>query len=123
MIPSRIHIAYSLRARFDSTLTLEHIEVLELDGSMGPVCKTAELSLKGLIGSRVGSGFGAKAKEVTRGPNSCMHFLPLLQQISTAAFRAQQVLILESEGKEAFIEHNKKTYRDRCVGYSVRGSK
>lgn len=101
---------------FNEDLVLTSIQVDKMVGSMGKVCYSAIESLKELLGVQVGKGFGKKAREIS-GPDSCVHFTTLLQQMAETAFRCDQVKILQKDGKEAFLKYNQGIFKGKCVGY------
>lgn len=101
---------------FDEDLVLTSIRVDKMVGSRGKVCYLAIESLKELLGVQVGKGFGKKAREIS-GPDSCIHFTTLLQQMAETAFRCDQIRVLQEDGEEAFLKHNQEIFKGKCVGY------
>jgi hypothetical protein len=107
---------FSITGEFDEHLVLRKIRVNRMEGSRGDICYPAKETLQALVGIQVGKGFTTKVREIS-GPNSCMHFPALLQQMATTAFRCRQIEILRTKGKEAFIKSNQALFKGKCVGY------
>lgn len=101
---------------FNEDLVLTSIRLDKMIGSRGEICHQAGKSLQALVGIQVGKGFGKKVREIS-GPDSCVHFTTLLQQMAETAFRCGQIKVLQSDGEKAFLDYNQTLFRGKCVGY------
>ncbi len=101
---------------FNEDLVLTSIRLDKMVGSKGKICHQAGESLKALVGIQVGKGFGKKTREIS-GPDSCVHFTTLLQQMAETAFRCEQIKVLQSDGEKAFLDYNQTLFKGRCIGY------
>jgi hypothetical protein len=103
---------------FGRDLVLRSIHVTDQQGSRGDLCQMARNSLNDLVGERVGHGFREAIRRACK-CCSCMHYPAMLEQMSTAAYRAQSVELFEREGRDAFLRENQLRFSGRCVGYSA----
>lgn len=108
---------FNIIGTFDEELVLQAIQVDKIEGSMGSICAPAKNSLQKLVGVQVGKGFNRQVRNLS-GPDFCMHFPAMLQQMASTALRCKQIKILQCKGKDAFLRANKTLFKGKCVGYS-----
>lgn len=117
IIEPAIKYEFRITGTFNENLVLQSLQVDKMEGSMGAICAPAKDSLQALVGVQVGQGFTKRVRKLS-GPDFCMHFPAMLQQMASTALRCKQIKILQSEGKAAFLRANKSLFTGRCVGYS-----
>ena len=117
IIEPAMQYEFGITGTFDEELVLQALKVDKMEGSMGVICAPAKASLQALVGVQIGHGFTKRVRQLN-GPDFCMHFPAMLQQMASTALRCKQIQILQSEGKEAFLRANKDLFKGRCVGYS-----
>jgi hypothetical protein len=117
IIEPAMQYEFRITGTFDEDLVLKALHVDKMEGSMGAICTPAKVSLQTLLGVQVGKGFTKRVRQLS-GPDFCMHFPAMLQQMASTALRFKQIKILQSEGKTAFLRANKILFKGRCVGYS-----
>ena len=117
IIEPAMQYKFSITGTFDEELVLQALHVNKMEGSMGAICTPAKNSLQVLVGVQIGKGFTKRVRQLS-GPDFCMHFPAMLQQMASTALRCKQIKILQSDGKDAFLQANKSLFKGRCVGYS-----